>query len=208
MKDLRFTVPLFLLTMLQFLLEHTELLYLWIGIAVWEACTRTAVPAEMKWRLYVGAFIGASFWNWRSAVLRARAVEDALAAEKKKSNPVRIFVEDSEALIDRYGHTGTLAEKLLTPYLDKWIRVSGAFEGTTDALVGDTIYVSLILENGRRIHLRFPTQARDRLRLLREGRQLTAACQIRHGYGAGVFALENCQLIRVEPLWRILARAS
>jgi len=82
--------------------------------------------------------------------------EEALAAEKKKSPAVRTFVENAEALIDRYGHTGTLAEKLLVPYLDKWIRVSGAFEGTANALVGDAIYLSLILKNGRRIHLRFP----------------------------------------------------
>ena len=208
MKDLRFTVPLFLLTVLQFLLQHTELLWMGIGIVVWEAYTRTSVPAEMKWRLYGCAFIGASFSNWRRAVLRGQAAEEVLAAEKKKSNPVRIFVEDSEALIDRYGHTGTLAEKLLAPDLDKWIRVSGAFEGTADALVGDTIYLSLILENGRRVHLRFPIEARRRLRLLQEGQQLMTACQIRHGYGAGVFALENCELMRVEPLRPLLARAS
>jgi hypothetical protein len=125
MKDLRLTVPLFLLTVSQFLLQHTELLWVWMSIAIWEACTGTSTPAETKWGLYGGAFIGASFWNWRRAALRAPVAEEALAAEKKKSTPVRIFVEDSEALIDRYGHTGTLAEKLLAPHLDKWIAARG-----------------------------------------------------------------------------------
>jgi len=39
MKDLRLTVPLFLLTVIQFLLAHLELLWVWMSIAVWEACT-------------------------------------------------------------------------------------------------------------------------------------------------------------------------
>lgn len=200
MKDLRLTVPLFLLTVLQFLLAHWELLCVWMSIMVWEASTGTSVPAETKWGLFGGAFVGSSFWNWRREVLRAQAAEAALAAEKKKSLPVRTFVDDADALIDRYGDTGTLAEKLLVPYLDQWIRVSGAFEGVADALVGDAIHVSLLLERGSRIPLRFPIAARERLRLLQEGQQLTAACQIRHGYGAGVFVLENCELIRVEPV--------
>jgi hypothetical protein len=206
MKDLRLTVPPFLLTVLQFLQEHMELLWVWMSIMVWEASTGASIPAEMKWSLYGGAFIGASFWNWRREVLRAQAAEEALAAEMKKSSPVRTFVEDADALIDRYGDTGMLTEKVLVPYLGQWVRVSGAFDGAADALVGDAIYLSLVLECGRRIHLRFPIEARERLRLLQEGQQLMAACQIRHGYGVGVFALENCELIRVEPINSLRSR--
>ena len=50
-------------------------------------------------------------------------------------------------------------------------------------------------------------EVRERLQLLQPGQQLMTACQIRHGYGAGVFALENCELIRVDPR-PLLARAS
>ena len=208
MKDWRFTLPLFLVTVLQFLLNYTDLLVVWSGLALWEAFTRKPLPVEIKWSLYSGAFVAASFSNWRKQLLRARTAEAALTAEKRKSSPVRIFVEDAESLLDRYGHTGTPSEKLLTPNLEKWIQVSGSFEGAADSLAGDAKFISLILENGRRIQLRFPGDRGHALRLLREGREITVACQILHGYGTGVFVLDNCELIRTEPLRPALARVS
>jgi hypothetical protein len=208
MKDWRFTLPVFLVTLLQFFLNYTDLLVVWSGLVLWEAFTRKPLPFEIKWSLYSGAFVATSFWNWRKQLLRAASAETALAAEKKKSRPVRIFAEDTEALLERYGHTGTLAEKLLTPYLDKWIPVSGSFEGATDSLAGDATFISLILENGRRIQLRFPGDRGHALRLLREGQQVTAACQIQHGYGTGIFVLDNCELIRSEPFRPTLALVS
>ena len=208
MKNLRFTVPLFLLEALQFLLQHTNLVWVWIGIVAWEASTGAAIPRDVKWGLYGGAFVVSSFWSWRKAVLRACKAESALAASKKNSSPVRRFVEDSEAVLDRHGHSGMFAEKRMAEYFGQWISVSGAFEGTVDGIVDDAIYLSLTRENGRRLQLLFPAEAREQLRLLREGQQLIAACQIRHGYGAGVFTLENCELVRVEPLRSPLSLAS
>jgi hypothetical protein len=67
-------------------------------------------------------------------------------------------VENADALLERYGQTGILAEKLLP--LGKWIQVSGRFEGAADSLIGDAMFASLILENGRRIQLRFPLRLR------------------------------------------------
>ena len=208
MKDWRFTLPIFLVTVLQFFLNYTDLLVVWSGLVLWEAFTRKPLPVEIKWSLYSGAFVAATFRNWRKQLLRANAAEAALAVEKKKSRPVRVFVEDADALLERYGRTGTLSEKLLTPYLDKWIQVSGSFEGATDSLAGDATSISLILENGRRIQLRFPGDRGHALRLLREGRQVTAACQIQHGYGTGVFVLDNCELIRTELCRPTLALVS
>jgi hypothetical protein len=199
MKDWPFTLPIFLVSVLQFFLNYTHLLVVWSGVVLWEAFTRKPLPVEIKWSLYAATFVAASFWNWNKQLLRVRAAEAALAAEKRKSRPVRISVEDTEALLERYGHTGTLSEKLLTPYLDKWIRVSGSFEGATDSLAGDATFISLILENGRRIQLRFPGDRGHALRFLQEGRQVTATCQIQHGYGTGIFVLDNCELIRTEP---------
>jgi hypothetical protein len=63
MKDLRFTLSLFLMTMLEFFMEYAELLCVWVCIVVWEAYTRNSVPTEMKWRLYGGSFIVSCFWN-------------------------------------------------------------------------------------------------------------------------------------------------
>ena len=206
MKDWLASALISLLTVLQFSLSYTDLVAVWAGIFLWEALTKQKLTIVIKWSLYFGAFAAASFRNWRKELLRARAAEAALAAEKSKSSPARIFVENADALLERYGQTGTLAEKLLP--LGKWIRVSGRFEGAADSLVGNATFVSLILENGRRIQLCFPGDPGDSLRLLREGQQITAACQIQHGYGAGVYILDNCELIRAEPFRSALARAS
>ncbi len=208
MKELRSSLPLFLIMAIQFLLKHTDLLVVWIVVYAWESQTGKTLSSESKWTLYFGAFAVTSFRAWRKEALRVRAAETTLAEERTKSNPVRVFVKNPDALLERYQQTGTLAEKLLTPYLDQWIRSSGRFEGATDSLVGEAIFVSLILENGRRIQLRFSADEGKRIRLLREGQHVTAVCQVRHGYGAGVFALENCELIGAEPCRPFLSRVS
>jgi hypothetical protein len=53
-----------------------------------------------------------------------------------------------------------LAERLLIPNLDKWIAVSGRFEGIAEPLPGDAVHLSLVRESGRRIHLRFSIESR------------------------------------------------
>jgi hypothetical protein len=209
MKDyLHFSVPSFLIITFQFLLMYTDLLLVWCGVLLWEALTKTPLPVERKWPLYFGAFVVASFFNWRKEVLRARTAEATLATERKRRSPVRLFAEHSESLLERYAHRGVLAEKLLAPYLNKWIRVSGRFEGAADSLLGDAIFMSVIRENGQRIQLCFSTERRDRLRLLQEGEQIVAVCQIHHGYGAGVFTLENCEFASAQPFRPAFARVS
>jgi hypothetical protein len=188
-----------LFSVLKFLLGYTELLAIWAGIQVWDAFTGRPLSTETRWSLYIGALAAVSFWNWRREVQRADAAEAALAADGKKTKQVRVFAEEPEALLDRYAHKGMLADKLLVPYLDKWMTVSGRFEGIAESLLGNAIHLSLILQTGARIHLRFPAEARDRLRLVREGQQVTAVCQIQHGYGPGVFVLENSELTHVKP---------
>lgn len=193
MKDLRFTVPLFLISVFEFLLSCTDLIAVWAGIMVWETLIGK-LPMETRWSLYVGAFAVISFSNWRKQVQRARAAEAARVEDKSRANPARAIVKNPGALLAG----SRLSEKELVPYLDQWVRVSGTFEGTADSLVGDGIFGSIVLENGRRMSLHFATAARDQLRRLRDGQQVRALCQIRHGYGAGVFALENCELISAE----------
>jgi hypothetical protein len=180
----------------------------WGGLQLWESFAGKPLSVEIKWPSYLGAFLAISFWNWRKQLLRARAAEAELAAGKKRSAPERTFVQNPEVLLERYGQSGTLSERLLVPHLDKWIQVSGRFEGAADSLVGDATFISLVLENGRRIQLRFPGDLSDSVRLLQVGQQTTAICQVQHGYGAGIFVLDNCTLIRTEPSRRALARAS
>ena len=207
MKDRCFGLLDFAITGLQFLFSYTDLLVVWSGLLLWEGFAGKPLSVEIKWSSYVAAFVATSFWNWRKQLLRARDAETALASEQRKSTAARKFVRNPEVLLDRYGQTGTPSEKLLVPYLDKWIQVSGSFEGAADSLVGDATFISLILANGRRIQLRFPGDRSCPLRPLREGQQITAVCEIQHGHGAGIFVLDNCELIRVEPSRPALARA-
>jgi hypothetical protein len=208
MKDRCLGLLDFVVTALQFLVSYTDLLIVWSCLLLWEAFAGKPLSFEIKRSSYLGAFIAISFWNWRKQLLRARAAEAALAAGKKKLTPARAFVQNPEALLERYGRTGTLSERLLIPYLDKWIQISGSFEGAADSLVGDATFISLILQNGRRIQLRFPGDRGCPVRLLRAGQQITAGCQIQHGYGAGIFVLDNCELIRTEACRPALARVS
>jgi hypothetical protein len=208
MKDRCFGLLDFVVTTLQFLACYTDLLVVWSGLLLWEALAGKPLSLEIKWSCYLGAFAAASFRNWRKQLLRARAAEAALAAEKEKPTPARTFLQSPEGLLERYGQTGNLSERLLIPHLDKWIQISGSYEGAADSLVGDAAFISLILENGRRIQLRFPGDRRDPLRLLRVGQQITAVCQIQHGYGTGIFVLDNCERIRAEPSQPALARVS
>jgi hypothetical protein len=196
-----------LTSVLQFATGFTILPALWIGIRVWEAIAGNALPVDIKWSLYFGAFVGTAFWNWRKEHLRARAAEDLLA-EKGTPAPVRTYVPNAASLLQRHGQTGTAAERLIVPYLDQWLRVSGTFEGAAESLLGDATFLSLLLENGRRIQLRFPGADRNALRLLRNGQTIAAACQIRHGYGAGAFVLDNCELTSAEPIQTVLRHVS
>ena len=143
MKDWWFGLLDFVVTALQFLVSYADLLVVWSGLLLWEALAGKPLPVEIKLASYLGAFVAISFWNWRRQLLRTRAAEAALAAEKKESTPARTFMQNPEVLLERYGQTGTLSERLLIPYLDKWIQVSGSFEGAADSLVRDATFISL-----------------------------------------------------------------
>jgi hypothetical protein len=81
MKDyLHLWVQLFLVSMFQFLVKYTDLLFVWCGVLLWEALTKRPLPVESKWPLYFGAFVVVSFFSWRKEMLRARTAEADLAA--------------------------------------------------------------------------------------------------------------------------------
>ncbi len=208
MRNWRSSVLDWFLTAFQFVLEYSGPAALWAGILAWQRFGGRPLPQELTWALLFGSFAATSFSAWRKQLLRAREAEAALAAQNGVSPPIRKFLDKPEALLQRYTHTGVLAERLLVPYLDRWIRVHGRLEGTADSLSGDAIFLSLVQENGRRIQLRFPADARERLRLLRQGEPVSAECQVRHGYGEGVFTLENCVLTSSGIARPLLMRAS
>ena len=97
-----------ILRAIRFLAGYLSLSYLAIGIWLWEAETKTHLPAETKWSLYAGAIVAISFANWRSAIRKAEAAEEALGAGRQRAPERRVFAEDPEILLDHYGAAATM----------------------------------------------------------------------------------------------------
>jgi hypothetical protein len=185
-----------ILSVLEFAWGYSELTVLWAGIVLWEALTKTKLPADTKWQLYAGGFIGMSFVNWRKATARIEV------AASKSEKPPRIFAEEPEALIAHLSDPKLLTQMQVVSYIDKWITVAGTVEFVTDRCA---LPLTLRLDRGQRVHLRFAETEESRLREVRQGQRLTAVCQIRPSYNHARVALENCEVIR---LGAILAKVS
>jgi hypothetical protein len=170
--------------------KNADFLVLLVLLQLWQFLTNT--PLNLRTALTVaGLFVICSFFG---AVRRIETRDSAQPAKAEK----RKFVEDPEMVLELTKLTGYEAIRQLTPYLDKWIAISGRFEGIAESLQKDAIHLSLLLNDGRRINLRFAVEHGERLRALREGQRITAVGRI-PCYGL-VFSPENCELIRVEPL--------
>jgi hypothetical protein len=194
------------LRVLRFLGGYTEFVYVFAGTLVWESVTKTKLSDGALWSLYAGAFVWLSFWNWHKATARAEAAEKKQPATQ---SPRRVFVETPEAVIPLLTDRSSLNLRTftqMTPYIEKWIAVSGTVEGVADSLVDDGIHLSLIVGNGQRVNLRFPGAERSRLGNLLKGQYVTAIGQIPLFWSS--VALENAGLIRVGPFRATLARAS
>jgi hypothetical protein len=119
-------------------------------------------------------------------------------SEDKLPRSKRVFVEDSEAVLQLARLTGFESIGPFNPYREKWMWITGEFEGAAESLQHDAIHASVLLEDGRRLNLRFPMASRERLAQLKAGRRITAIGQIPL-YGPA-FRPENCELVRAEPL--------
>jgi hypothetical protein len=183
--------------LLRFVLGYTGLLSVYCGVILWQAYTKTPLSSRDKWIIFGAAFLLTTFENWRKQLRKAEAAEERTKPEPPQP---RAFVADPQTLLNRYGDTGPLADKLLIPDLGKWITVTGRFEAVAESLTHDALHVTLTLECGRRIHLRFALDSRAALEALREGQQLTALCQVKEGHALGVYTLDRCEIVRVQPL--------
>lgn len=162
----------------------------------------------LGWRFFTGSPL-----NTRTAltvaglysVLRIlQAVQNAAketgTAPAGDTGAKRVFVKDPAQVLDLAKIEGYEAIRRSTPYLDKWLTISGAFEGRAESLRRDSMYVSLILDDGRRVNLRFAGNKRAEIQCLQQGQRITANCQIRHYDFA--LRLENCELVDTEPFRR------
>ncbi|HEY4360744.1 MAG TPA: hypothetical protein VGN17_07230 [Bryobacteraceae bacterium] len=186
-----------LIDLLRFVIGYVGLLLVYGGVAAWEAYSKTPMPPREKWIILGAVFLLTTFENWRTQLHKAEAAE---ARAKETAPEPRAFVEHPQALLERYSDSGPLADKLLIPDLGKWITVTGRFEAVAESLTHDAMHVTLTLDCGRRVHLRFPLEARASLEALREGQQLTAMSQIKQGHALGVYTLDNSEFVRAQPL--------
>jgi len=154
------------------------------------------------------AYTIAGFWvavNLIAAFRKAYSDLQIAEARAERAGPnkqgKRVFVDDSEAILELAKLSGWDALQRFTPYLDKWMTISGTFEGIAESLSSDAIHLTLVLTDGRRVNLRFAPEHGEQLRKLTEGQQVTTICRIQQrGF---VFTPENCELIRAEPLKRV-----
>jgi len=110
------------------------------------------------------------------------------------SEAQRVFVP-AEAVLEVARLTGYELLSRMTPYLGKWIRISGRFGGTAESLERNAIHTSLLLDDGWRMNLRFNADRAEDLRSLLMGQRVTAIGRVQFsGYS---LVPENCELIRV-----------
>lgn len=187
----------------RFLLRHADSVVIPIAFASWQFLTKS--PLTVRTALTLCLLLVA-----QNALSRIRALNDTTARTGREKESKRVFVEDPEAVLELAKLTGYDAIKRFAPYLGKWITISGTYEGIAKSLLRDSIHLSLLLNDGQRINLRFAVDREEELRGLQLGQRITAIGQIQHLS----FSLkpENCELVRAEPLRRegrsMLARVS
>jgi hypothetical protein len=193
----------------RFLVKNSDLLVILAVIEGWERVTgapftvRTAVSllgCYLILRLLYA--VGIAFEAYRERII------EIAASEKEKR--LRVFVEDPEVVLELAKHTGYDALRRFTPYLGKWMMIAGRADGIAESLQHDSIHLSVLLNDGRRINLRFAVDHREQLLRLKEGQQITAIGKIQQR--SFTFMPEDCELVRVEPIRRVerftLARVS
>ncbi len=157
--------------------------------ANWQFLTGT----PLSWRgALIVAGLGVLFYvNGRVQEMRSQP-SDAPVEDK------RVFADDPEVVLGLARLTGYEAVRRFGPYIGKWMTISGRFEGIAESLQRDAVHLSLVIDDGRRVNLRFELEHADQLRGLREGQRITATGRIQHRYFT--FTLEECELVGAERL--------
>jgi|SRR5580658_2874449 hypothetical protein len=168
--------------------QSSDILVFAVVLQLWPLLTGTPLNYRTVFTV-AGLWIVARFFG---AVREVEAHSSAAPSEKE----TREFVDDPDAVLEVSKLTGYDAIQRMNPYRGKWMTISGRFEGMVESLQRDAIHVSLLLNDRRRINLRFGMEHGEKLRGLREGQRITAICRIPQ-FGSG-FTPENCEVVRVE----------
>jgi hypothetical protein len=118
-------------------------------------------------------------------------------SQKKDLVSERIIVDVTPLyLMDLFSeHTSIQAQRLIEPYIGKWIRISGPLGDVSD----NEYFSQVVFEHGPKMfaqvfmYFRQPNRS-DRLSVLRRGTELTVLGQIERVNGMEVH-LDNCELI-------------
>jgi hypothetical protein len=159
----------------------------------------TGTPLTTRGALFLSAFY------ILCSMLQGMAQGLAGAVLRPKVKPERVFAEDPKAVLELAKLTGYESIQPFNRYRGKWMTLAGEFEGLAESFQGDAIHVSLRIEDGRRINLRFGFDQRERLQALQPGQRIAAIGEIEHE--SFELGLDNCELVGVEPL-RLARRLS
>lgn len=174
-----------------YLIDNCELLVVIAVLSAWQWLTGTT----LSWRVGVTVVLFPQVPRVVEA-LRTRYRDGVANVPKKRE---RVFLRDPEAVLRLDQLSGLEYHKTIGPNIDKWITVTGMFEGSAESLLRDSLHLSLLREDGRRVNVQFAKEHAERIRELRPGQRITLVCQICLGNG---LALRNAELVSAEPLRR------
>jgi hypothetical protein len=163
------------------------------GIAVlsWQFLTKTplAIPIVLS---FAGLRVAIDLLARCSAIFQAASAASETEPEKRE------FVDNPKAVLDAAKLTGYDAVRGLSPYLGKWMAISGIFDGTARAFGENSIHVSILLDDRRPINLRFGATKEDQFLGLRVGQRITAIGKIQQKNL--IFVPEECEIVRAAAL--------
>jgi hypothetical protein len=171
------------------LLKDLDLIVVALVVVNWQFLTGT----PLSWR---GALIVAGL----CVLFRLKGVVQDVLAEPSVAPPVeeekRVFVDEPEVVLGLARLKGYEGVRRFSPYIGKWMTISGRIEGIAESLQKDAVHLSVLVDDGRRVNLRFSLEHSERLRGLQQGQRITAVGRIQHRNFT--FTLEECELVRAE----------
>ena len=127
--------------------RNADLIILVVVLELWQFITGTQLNVRTA-LLVVGLCLISRFLG---AVGQIESSDSAAPAEPEK----REFVHDPDAVLEAAKLTGLDSIRAMTPYLGKWMTIAGKFEGMAESLQKNAIHLTLLLNDGRRVNLRF-----------------------------------------------------
>lgn len=122
---------------------------------------------------------------------QATATQKTGEAEKQ----IMVSVPIGQLIDSVADHTMAEADRLMAPYIGKWIRVSGLVDDVTEEAAYWLVFIQLP-ESHRLVALSFNTQtSMNQVSVLRKGEQLNVLGKIKKISSVGTPTLSNCEIV-------------